>query len=180
MSAVIKKVCLIGDPGVGKTSLVRRFVSDQFDDSYLTTIGAKVTKKVIDVPGPATGRPIRLTMMIWDVAGQKEYSAFHKMYLEGVEGVMGVVDITRRATLENLRIQVSAMQKSHESLPVVGLVNKCDLKVQAAITDAEMAALSKEWNVPLLQTSAKTGANVELAFRTMAECLIKSWRGGTG
>jgi GTPase SAR1 family protein len=67
-----KKVCLIGDPGVGKTSLIHRYVLDLFDDSYLTTIGAKVTKKMVGLDVADCDLHVNLNLMIWDVAGKKE------------------------------------------------------------------------------------------------------------
>src|SRR3972149_5378948 len=105
-----KKICLLGDPSVGKTSLIRRFVLDEFDDKYLSTIGTKVSKKLLSVEIPERDMKVKLTLMIWDVAGQQEYRMFHKMYLKGVEGAFSVGDITRRSTIETMRNNVQLIQ----------------------------------------------------------------------
>ena len=82
---IIKKICLLGDAAVGKTSLIKRYVYSMFDDKYITTIGTKVTKKSITYTKQAAGQAteIRLTLLIWDILGQKQYSRLHPVYYQG-------------------------------------------------------------------------------------------------
>src|SRR2546425_7977213 len=87
------KVLLLGDGGVGKTSLIRRFVVDQFSDDYITTIGTKVTKKDVTVGKPPND--VDIIMQIWDVLGQKGYGGGQETAVKGAPGVLFVHDLTR-------------------------------------------------------------------------------------
>ena len=96
MKAISKKVCLLGDFAVGKTSLVRRFVLNIFEDRYLSTIGVKVSRKTVVTPGP--GDLIELTLMLWDLAGSEEFDQVRASYLRGASGAVLVCDLTRPET----------------------------------------------------------------------------------
>ena len=96
---VSKKIVVLGDPAVGKTSLIRRFVINAFDDKYLTTIGAKIVKKEVQLRSGGAKPDIDVTLMIWDVAGQKTLGNVKQAYYRGSEGAIIVCDITRRETL---------------------------------------------------------------------------------
>jgi small GTP-binding protein len=172
---MVKKVCLLGDPGVGKTSLVRRFVTDQFDDKYLSTIGAKVTKKARIVEVPASPLRINLILMIWDVAGNQDYPQFYDMYLKGMEGVLSVADLSRPSTFNGLKDSVSHVLKHTEGAPVVFLLNKADLVDPVSVDQDEIRSLADEKGIPILATSAKTGMNVEKAFESISEMIISDW-----
>ena len=172
---LIKKVCLIGDPGVGKTSLVRRFVTDMFDDSYLSTIGAKITKKGMDLQIPERDLHIKLTLMIWDVAGQKEYRAFHEMHMKGMEGVLAVADLTRKNTFESLKATIAMADRTDTDIPIVFLLNKCDLAEPSSSDLKDVRTLASQRLIPVLATSAKTGLNVELAFQRLATMMVEAW-----
>src|SRR6266702_3278588 len=94
-----KKVLLIGDASVGKTSLVRRFVIDKFDDRYIVTIGTKTSRKPMEFKYEPQQLAITLTLNIWDIIGQKEMKKLHTLYFKGSEGVIVVCDMTRADTL---------------------------------------------------------------------------------
>src|SRR3972149_9514351 len=94
-----KKGVLLGDSAVGKPSLIKRFVLDAFEDSYVATVGSKVTKKELAIPRP--DKTVNLTMMIWDLLGQEGYTSFHTWTFQGVYGAILVADLTRRETLDN-------------------------------------------------------------------------------
>ncbi len=172
---LVKKVCLIGDPGVGKTSLIRRFVLDLFDDTYLTTIGAKVTKKTIGVDVPERDLHINLSLMIWDVAGQKEYKLFHEMYLKGMEGVLAVADLTRMNIFDSLKAAIHMADRTALNTPMIFLLNKCDLAELSSIDLKDVRTLASQRDVPVLATSAKTGMNVELVFDQLGRMVAGAW-----
>ena len=172
---LVKKVCLIGDPGVGKTSLIRRFVTDLFDDSYISTIGAKVTGKMMTLDYPEREIQVNLNLMIWDVSGQKEYKQFHEMYLKGMEGVLAVADLTRHNTFDSLKASIHLADSTGKTVPMIFLMNKCDLAEPKEDDLRDVRTLASQMNIPVLVTSAKTSMNVELAFNELARMVLDAW-----
>src|SRR5436309_7295111 len=96
------KICLVGEEGVGKTSLIHRFVSGAFDESYIRTLGAVVSKKTVAL-GTALGRPVQVDMMILDIMGKRTFlQLFKEAYLHGAKGVLAVFDMNRAQSLRAL------------------------------------------------------------------------------
>jgi len=168
-----KKVCLLGDGAVGKTSLIRRYVFDDFDDMYITTIGAKVTKKVLVKKAKETNQQTKLTLMIWDILGQRGLQQLHNMYYASSHAAMLVCDYTRRETFEALKTWRTDLFGVTKNVPIILLVNKIDLKKQGQIKMSEIEDLAKEWKCDYFLTSAKTGENVERSFKRLGNQLIK-------
>lgn len=156
-----KKICMLGAFSVGKTSLVRRYVSSIFSDAYLTTVGVKIDKRLIDLDGR------EVAMILWDIAGEDDVSTVRMSYLRGSAGYLLVVDGTRAITLDVARSLQSRVQAEIGAVPFTLLVNKSDLVDQWTIADAELEALRADgWSVR--RTSAKSGDGVEDAFRELA------------
>lgn len=162
------KVCLVGDIGVGKTSLIKRFVLDTFDDRYLATIGTKVMKKT--VPCVWRGNDAMIDLVIWDIMGEKGFRQLLKeSYFEGTHGVLAVCDLTRRDTVGDLYGWIELARANAGDIPFVFLGNKADLKSKVAVQEAELAAIAERHRAPYWFTSAKTGLNVEKAFEGLGE-----------
>jgi small GTP-binding protein len=156
-----KKICMLGAFSVGKTSLVRRYVSSVFSDAYLTTVGVKIDKKMIDLDGR------EVAMILWDIAGEDDVSTVRMSYLRGSAGYMLVCDGTRAVTLDVARSLQARVQAELGPVPFTMLVNKSDLADQWSVPDAELEALRAEgWSVR--RTSARSGDGVEEAFRELA------------
>ena len=156
-----KKICMLGAFSVGKTSLVRRYVSSVFSDAYLTTVGVKIDKRVIDLDGR------EVTLILWDIAGEDDVSTVRLSYLRGSAGFVLVADGTRARTLDVARSLQSRVRAELGEVPFTLLVNKSDLAEQWTIADAELDALrAAGWSVR--RTSAKSGDGVEEAFRELA------------
>jgi small GTP-binding protein len=180
--AVKKKVVLIGDAAVGKTSLIRRYVFDRFDDAYITTIGSKVTKKEITVR--KDDGDVDLKLMIWDILGREGYVSTHARTFAGVHGAILVADLTRRATLETLeRYWIPLLFKVVENVPLVFACNKSDLRDEVTFGLEDLQQTASRYNRGLdsalpegfstsLSTSAKTGENVEKAFESLGHLLL--------
>jgi small GTP-binding protein len=156
-----KKICMLGGFGVGKTSLVSRFVTSMFSDTYLTTIGVKIDKKTITVDAQ------EMTLMLWDIYGQDEFQTVRDSYLRGAAGYLLVADGTRHATLDT----AAALQQKAESVvgdvPFLLLLNKADLVREWQVDEtALLKVVDRGWSV--VKTSAKTGDGVEGAFATLA------------
>jgi len=119
------KVCLIGDHAVGKTSLIRRFVQDTFDDRYLMTLGTKVSKKVVDIDWRERQTKVRLDLGIWDIMGQHGLlNLLVEAYFTGANGILAVLDLTRRPTLDTLSIWIRSVERVAGRVPTVIAVNK--------------------------------------------------------
>ncbi len=156
-----KKICMLGAFSVGKTSLVRRYVSSVFSDAYLTTVGVKIDKRMVELDGR------EVAMILWDIAGEDDVSTVRMSYLRGCAGYVLVVDGTRAVTLDVARSLQSRVQAEVGPVPFTLLVNKSDLADQWAVPDAELEALrALGWSVR--RTSAKSGDGVEDAFRELA------------
>jgi small GTP-binding protein len=157
-----KKVCMVGQFGVGKTSLVRRFVFSLFDDKYLTTIGVKIDRKDVVVGSFA------LTMMLWDLAGEDDLAQINISHLRGASGYILVADGCRAGSLDKAVELQQRIEEQMGSLPCVLVLNKCDLRERWEVDPAAAAAHS--W--PVFETSAKSGAGVEEMFLGLAERLV--------
>jgi len=173
VSEVIKKVCMLGDPAVGKTSLVHRFVFDLFDDKYLATIGTKIMKKTMVLQYPEHALEVRLTMLIWDITGHKRHMSIHPAYYEGAEGAFVVSDATRTETLSNMKAWVEGFRPVVGKVPMVFLINKSDLINRASFDTKVVEDIAKEYSSIYRMTSAKTGENVENAFTVLGEYLVR-------
>lgn len=165
MTVLEKKICMMGAPGVGKTSLVRRFVDSVFSEKYLSTIGVKIDKKRVAVEDTT------LNLMLWDLQGEERYQWVRLQYLRGASGYILVADGTRPDTLEiALGLQENAAGRA-EQLPFILCLNKADLWGQWGITATQQEWLKeKGWTV--VQTSAKSGDSVEEAFQSLARQII--------
>lgn len=161
------KVCLLGDPAVGKTSLIRRFVVDKFDDKYISTLGTKVTKKTMTID--AGDAKVNMTLMIWDVLGQSDFKNVLMSAFQGAKGAMIICDITRRETLNNLKGWIERLFSTTGPLPIVILANKCDLKGQAQFNSEDLESVARRYKAPHFLTSAKTGEHVNEAFYGIAK-----------
>ncbi len=171
------KLCLFGGGGVGKTSLIRRYVYDEFDDKYLQTIGTKVSKKVVDVF--INGEDVEVQLYIWDIMGQKNYrDALKEAYFHGADALLGVADITRKETLEELEEWMEAMRGVvKDGAPVIFLGNKWDLKEEAQFGREEIELVADRYLGDYYFTSAKTGEHVEEAFEKLAERAVEKRMG---
>jgi len=164
-----KKVVLLGDPAVGKTSLIKKYVQDVFDDRYLNTIGAKVMKKNLGVHKPATGEIVDLKLILWDIAGQESFATVKKAYYKGASGALVACDSTRRETMEHVHHWIENLFDVSGVIPFIIIVNKSDLEKEAAFTLDEVRKEFQPYEAPVYATSAKTGFNVELVFHELGK-----------
>jgi len=162
-----KKIGMLGSFGVGKTSLVARFVHSVFSDKYHTTVGVKVDKKVLRV------NDRELTLMLWDMAGEEENAPVKIHQMRDASGYLLVVDGCRRKTLD---VAVSLQQRVESEIgpcPFLLLANKADERSQWEIPDSMWEELkARGW--PVLETSAKTGQRVEEAFLMLSSRMLEA------
>jgi small GTP-binding protein len=178
---LMKKIVLLGDSAVGKTSLIRRFIHSEFSDSYISTIGTKVSKKELLLK--FRGEDYEINLMIWDMLGREGYLSAQSRQIVGAQGVMIVGDITRPDTLHNIEkywIPMMLRTIGTVKLPFVFLGNKSDIATEEQLSDAlaYMEELETKYNMGMKEeipkelntwflSSAKTGEKVEDSFRAM-------------
>jgi small GTP-binding protein len=161
-----KKVCLLGAFGVGKTSLVRRYVESIFSETYLTTVGVKIDKRVLNL-GDAS-----ITLIIWDIAGEDDVNSIRTSYLRGAAGYFLVADGTRAETLDVASSIQTRVTAEIGPVPFVLLLNKADLKESWDISAQPVESLeSAGWTI--CRTSARTGEGVEEAFQELTKLVVQ-------
>ena len=160
---VQKKIILLGDGEVGKTSLIRRFVIDRYDDKYILTIGSKITAKSLQIG--VDKKIYDLNIQIWDVLGQKGFTKLHHSSFKGTDGVLMVADITRKDTLISLaRYWIPKVQNLVGDVPLIIIANKSDLIEEAQFNEEVLKSFASLFNASFYFTSAKMGENVHQAF----------------
>ncbi|MHA2295228.1 MAG: Rab family GTPase [Candidatus Hodarchaeales archaeon] len=177
------KIALIGDGAVGKTSLRERYIGGTFQPTYMMTIGADFASYKSVVSGK------QLTSQIWDLAGQPRFESVRSLYYRGTMGVLLVFDVSRSETLQNVPTWIDECFKNTGvgAIPVVLLANKIDLRDvdPLALTheqgkkvaeEVSKQTLQKGYECQYLETSAKTGENVEEAFNKLAEIIIEMYK----
>lgn len=160
------KIVLIGDARVGKTSLVRRFVTNMFDPSYQITLGTTIMKKEVEYLN------YMVTLAIWDVGGQEVFKKVRSKYYFGSKGALAICDASNKTTYENLKSWVESFIEVVGAKPIIFLANKCDLELQ--VTEDDMKEVVEDHtNAEFLFTSAKNGTNAELAFTNLVRLIIQ-------
>jgi small GTP-binding protein len=161
------KTVFAGDPATGKTSIVARHISSSFKANYLPTIGAAISSKDYDYAGHS------ITLMIWDIAGQEIFSSVREKYYGGASAAFIVYDVTRSETFVNVANWFEDVRKFMPGVIQVTLVgNKIDLPRQIDKKAGEK--LAKAMGADFIETSAKTGENVETAFANLSKKLLAS------
>ncbi|MCS7063142.1 MAG: GTP-binding protein [Methylacidiphilales bacterium] len=164
---IIKKVCLLGTPGVGKTSTVARYVKGIYSEAYHSTIGVKIDKKNIQFNG------LDVTLVLWDLAGEDSFEKYRQAYLRGASGLIFIADGTRPETLQHaLAMQQSALQNIETAIPHILIINKKDLVDQWKIPQTLIDTLAQQH--PLFLTSAKTGETIEEAFNLLTQYMLSN------
>jgi small GTP-binding protein len=160
------KITLFGPGGVGKTSLLLRYIKDYFSDDLKKTIGSNFLIKDVNIDG----KNVRL--LLWDIGGQPQFHKLRTIYFKGSNGALGVFDLSSSQTLLKIPGWISSIKKTvKKTIPMILLGNKLDLKREVDKEEAEDSA--KRLNCEYLETSAKTGENVELAFESIARACLQ-------
>jgi len=162
-----KKVCLLGTSGVGKTSLIARYVHNAYAEKYLTTVGVKIDKKIVPVDG------VEALLVIWDLAGDDDFQRLTTSYLRGTSGYLLVVDGTRPITLEQALDLQQRIETSLGAIPFILVLNKIDLTGEWELDEERVRSLAAQ-NFSILKTSAKEGTGVEEAFAQLARRMVQS------
>jgi small GTP-binding protein len=162
------KLVLMGEGGVGKTSLVRRFVLNEYQDAYVHTVGTRVSKIELTIPHGANTE-VQMDMAIFDIMGQKGFrDLVRETYYHGAQALMAVCDLTQKESLTALSEWIPAALEITGDVPIYLVVNKKDLEAKRAISEQEIRQVAEAFRAPWVQTSALTGEFVEDAFNALA------------
>jgi small GTP-binding protein len=165
------KICLVGDSSVGKTSLIRRYVHNEFDDKYISTLGAKISK--VEMTVDTEGENVKVNMTIWDIMGEEGFIDLLKdSYFDGAGGILAVCDLTREDTFEGLKDWIMAIRSITGEIPMAFVGNKNDLE-DLVCTEVDLSALAGSYESPHFLASAKTGDNVNKVFLSLAKRVLE-------
>jgi len=167
-SKIKKKICLLGSYGVGKTSLVRKYVYDKFEERYLSTLGVNITKKIVDTQSNSNNT---FELIIWDIANIEKFDSVVKNYLSGAHGAIIVTDVTRHNTTESVSDFVKNFLNINENAKYVIVGNKIDL-FQSNSFDKEKYLSKIPSGAAFYFTSAKTGENIEQVFSNLCSQFV--------
>ncbi|XP_036595083.1 ras-related protein Rab-26 isoform X1 [Trichosurus vulpecula] len=159
------KVMLVGDSGVGKTCLLVRFKDGAFlAGTFISTVGIDFRNKVLNVDG------VKVKLQIWDTAGQERFRSVTHAYYRDAHALLLLYDVTNRASFDNIRAWLTEIHEyAQKDVVLMLLGNKVDSTQERVVKREDGEKLAKEYGVPFMETSAKTGLNVDLAFKAIAK-----------
>jgi small GTP-binding protein len=164
------KIIICGDYSVGKTSLIRRFIDNRFLENYISTIGVDITRKTVTL-----SKDCSVNFILWDIGGQiTQMAPYRKKFYTGANAAFIVFDKTRKESFVNIKVWLNDISKEVGArIPKIIVANKNDLTFDYQVTTAELAKLAEELGMEYIETSAKTGENVEDAFKYIAHRVIE-------
>jgi small GTP-binding protein len=157
------KIVLVGKFGVGKTSLIRRFVENSFSEEYLSTIGVSISKKILN----------DATIMIWDIEGETHFKPIFKQYLKGAKGFIVVADLLRNDTITSVKEHIQLCQEVVPNTPIAIALNKSDLEHTCTQEDLQTLQSLSQDIVSVQKTSAKSGDAVEKIFLDLHKAIME-------
>lgn len=162
------KLLIIGDSGVGKSSLLLRFSDNTFTGSYITTIGVDFKIKTINVDGQ------KVKLQIWDTAGQERFRTITSTYYRGTHGVVIVYDVTNGETFANVKRWLQEIDQNCDVVNSVLVGNKNDTPDRKVVLTEDAQRFADSMNIQLFETSAKDNINVEEMFMAITRLVIRT------
>ena len=162
-SDLVFKILLLGDSEVGKSCFLMRYSENVFIENYITTIGLDYKLKTVKLD---TGKTIKV--QLWDTAGQDKYRTIAKNYYKGSHGILLLYDITKQSSFDNIREWVRDIKEEVNEKAILFLIgNKIDMEDQRKIPKEKGVELAEEFKIPFFEASAKSGENVDEAFKAL-------------
>jgi len=166
------KLLLVGEPEVGKTSLIKRYVDNFFKEGYQITLGVDFLSKTVNIPNPKTDEDQEVSFQIWDVAGQSSFTNFRHLYLKKAHGVFLVFDLSRsETTYQKLDRWLADVKEQSPQAKIIVIGNKEDIS-GGKLPEDESTILKRFDAAQFITTSAKTGAKVQDAFIHMGQLIL--------
>ncbi|MFX1240630.1 MAG: Rab family GTPase [Promethearchaeota archaeon] len=172
MYEYVLKIIVIGPGGVGKSSIIRRFVKNEFSFDYMFTIGVEINSKLVEFEKDSFA-----LLTIWDIGGQKRFKILRRNFYEGTYGALVVFDLSRPQTFSKMKEWISDLNVIiEEKVPIVILGNKSDLvpKIGESFDQNEINHFVEKLDYSYLESSAKTGENIQEAFTQLTRLIVKN------
>jgi Ras-related protein Rab-1A len=158
------KLLLVGDSGVGKSSLLSRFVDEIYTEEFISTVGVDFKIKTVDIHNQTC------KIQVWDTAGQERFKSITSVYYKGANGCIVVYDITNRESFDHVHNWLTELETyAPPGIPILLVGNKSDMVKQRMVLEEEGILLAKDYNMEFVETSAKNNNNIENAFLSLAE-----------
>lgn len=166
--SILLKVVTAGEGGVGKTTLLYRYIEGRFLADTLMTIGVEFFLKELNIEDK------KILLQVWDFGGQDHFRPLLKNYAKGARGALLLFDLTRPSSLDRIEQWVNICRQENPDIPIIFLGTKLDLKDQVTIEDDFALKFKEDYNFfEYLKISSKTGENVQLAFELLGKELVK-------
>ena len=162
------KILLLGDSEVGKTTLLLKYVDNIFQEEHIATIGVEYKDKYI------YRDQYKIRLKIWDTAGEERFRSIAKNIYRNAEGILYVYDITKKQSFINIKNWIQEIEGIENNIKAVILGNKIDLEKERNVSFEALKEFGEKQNMPIMETSAKTGTNVEEAFGLLVDELLKN------
>lgn len=168
MKQIALKFLVLGDGGVGKTTLLHRYIKGKFLNTATMTIGVEFLSKQIQMNG------INCQLILWDISGQDRFRFMIDKYMRGASGALLLFDTTNMTSFVNIGKWVNLVRKYYQNLPIILIAAKCDLEEFSIVGDIYAKKTRERYGmVDFIKTSSKTGLNVESAFQTLANYVVQ-------
>ena len=166
MDKINIKILLVGDASVGKTSILLRYIDEQFPNKHMATVGVEYRIKIFVYRG------FKIKLQIWDTAGQERFHSITNNYFHNADGILFVYDITNRRSFEGIKVWITETEE-FSNLQKLLLGNKCDLKHRKIVSDEEVKKFCNEKNIESYEISAKDNINLKESFDKIVELIFK-------
>jgi small GTP-binding protein len=170
LAEVVYKVIVVGDAGVGKTSLARRYTTGQFDESYLFTLGVDFFTKQIKLKDDTN-----IKLVIYDTGGQERFDFIRGLYFEGAAGAIIAYDVTDQQSFDRVDHWMQQVYQRCEGIPLLLVACKADLKDQRVVNESDGKSAAKQLEMDFIETSAKNDLHVNDVFESLAKKIYSSY-----
>ncbi|CAB1451433.1 unnamed protein product [Pleuronectes platessa] len=171
---VLFRLLMLGDSGVGKTCMLRRFTDSEFDPSHISTIGVDFKMKTLEIDG------LKVRVQIWDTAGQERYQTITKQYYRRAQGIIFVYDITNQAAFQHIAKWASDVEEyAPNQVQRILVGNKCDEELRRQVTTEQGSKLAETYEMEFFETSASTSNNIRESFTRLTELVLQAHKRDT-